>query len=95
MGDRRHNRADRFLGRAFEVGIFDTQDELALVLAREGPVEQRRARAADMQISGRAGGEAGADHGRDGGEGAILLPAWRRGRAMRRNDLYTWRTTNP
>ena len=49
------------VGRARLVGILDAQQELAAVVAREQPVEQRRARAADVQESGRGGGEAGDD----------------------------------
>ena len=55
------DRLHRRLGRALAVGVLDAQDELAAVLARVGPGEQRGARAADVQIAGGAGGEAGAD----------------------------------
>ena len=52
---------DRRLGRARAVGILDAQQELAAVVAREQPVEQRGAGAADMQEAGRRGREAGDD----------------------------------
>ena len=57
------DRVDRLVGRARLVGILDAQQELAAVVAGEQPVEQRRARAADVQEAGRGGREAG-DHGR-------------------------------
>ena len=37
---------------AFAIGILDAEDELAAGVARIEPVEQRRARAADMQRAG-------------------------------------------
>ena len=55
------DRVDRLRRRARLVGIFDAQQELAAVVAGEEPVEQRRARAADVQEAGRRGGEAGDD----------------------------------
>ena len=48
---------------ALLVGVVDAQDELAAVLAGEQPVEQGGADAADVQVAGGAGGEAGADRG--------------------------------
>ena len=45
------------------VGVVDPQDELAAVLAGEEPVEQGGANAADVQVTGGAGSESGADHG--------------------------------
>jgi hypothetical protein len=53
------DRLDRRLGRAGLVGILDPQQELAAVVAGEQPVEQRGARAADMQVARSARGEAG------------------------------------
>src|SRR5581483_6596734 len=44
------------------VGVVDAQDELAAVLAREQPVEQRRALPADVQVAGRARGKTGTNH---------------------------------
>ena len=55
------DRGDRGLGGAGAVGVLDAQQELAAVVAREQPVEERGARAADMQEAGRRGGEAGDD----------------------------------
>src|SRR3546814_9702963 len=43
--------------------VLDPQQEFAAMVAREEPVEQRGAGAADMQIAGRRGGEAGDDVG--------------------------------
>ncbi len=64
------DRVDRGLGRAGAVGILDAQQELAAIRAREQPVEQRRACAADVKESGRRGRETGHDsaHGRSGGD---------------------------
>ncbi len=42
-------------GRAFAVGVLDTDQELAAGMFGVQPVEQGRARAADMQITGRRG----------------------------------------
>src|SRR5262245_3260666 len=42
---------------ALDVGVFDAEDEFAAGLAGEQPVEQRGARPADVQISGRRRGE--------------------------------------
>jgi hypothetical protein len=39
-------RLDVFFGRALAIGVFDTQDENALVVPRIKPAEQRRANAA-------------------------------------------------
>ena len=47
------NRVDRRLGRAGAVGILDTKQILAAVMAGEQPVEQGSARTADMKIAGR------------------------------------------
>jgi hypothetical protein len=43
-------------------------------MTRERPREQRGARAADMQVTGGGGGEAGADHGGAGREKGAILP---------------------
>ena len=53
------DRVDRFVRRARLVGVLDPQQELAAVVAGEQPVEQRRARAADMQEAGGRGRKAG------------------------------------
>ena len=57
------DRVDRRLGRARLVGILDAQQELAAMVARVEPVEQGRARAADMEEAGGRGREAGDDRG--------------------------------
>ncbi len=46
--------------RALAVGVLDAQDQRAALAARDEPVVERRARAADVQLSRRAGGEANA-----------------------------------
>ena len=58
--------------RALAVGILDAQDEGAAMVARQQPVEQGRARIADVQVAGRAGSEAN-PHGRGSGPGASGL----------------------
>jgi hypothetical protein len=58
------DRVNRGLGGADAVGVFDPQQEAAAMVAGEEPVEQGRARAAQMQEAGRRGREAGHDpHG--------------------------------
>src|SRR3546814_19903482 len=57
------DRVDRGLGGAGAVGILDAQQELAAVVAREQPVEQRGARAADMEETRRRRREARDDAG--------------------------------
>ena len=61
------DRVDRGLGRALAVGVLDAQEERPAEAPGVEPVEQRRARAADVQESGRGGREAGDDggHGRE------------------------------
>ena len=50
--------------RAFGVGVFDAQNEHPAVTAREQPVEQRRAGAADVEVAGGRRSEADArSHG--------------------------------
>ena len=53
------------LGRgAFEIGIFDAQNESAAMATRIGPRVERGTGAANVEVTGGAGGEAGADgHG--------------------------------
>ena len=53
-------------GAAVTVGIFDPQQELTAVVAREEVVEQRGASPAGMQKAGGARGEAGSDRGHGG-----------------------------
>ena len=43
---------DHLVRRALGVGVLDAQHEHAAVAAREQPVEERRARAADVQVAG-------------------------------------------
>ena len=43
------------------IGVLDAEDEGAPVVARAEPVEERRAGATDVEVSGGAGGEANAD----------------------------------
>ena len=53
-------REDRRLGfarRSLDVGVLDAEDERAALAARKQPVEQRRARVADVELAGRAGCE--------------------------------------
>src|ERR1700677_4805361 len=57
------NCVPRGLGRTFAVGVLDAQQEPAVEALGVEPVEQRRARASDMQETGRRGGEAGNDGG--------------------------------
>ena len=57
------DRVDRRLGRARLVGILDPQQEFAAMMAGEQPVEQRGARAADMEEAGRRGRETRHDGG--------------------------------
>ncbi len=51
----------RGLGGALAVGVLDAQQHRAVGVLRIQPVEQRRARAADVQIAGGRGGKAGDD----------------------------------
>ena len=51
---------DRCLGGALLVGVFDAQDQLALVFFGEQPVEQGRPGPADVQVTGGTGWEANA-----------------------------------
>ena len=60
-GEAVQDRGDRRFGRARAVGVLDAQQVLAAVMLGEQPVEQRGPGAADMQVAGRRGGEAGND----------------------------------
>ena len=53
---------DHLPRRSLGVGVLDAQHEGAAVPPREQPVEQRRARAADVKVAGRRRGEPDADH---------------------------------
>jgi hypothetical protein len=48
----------RLLGVAGRVGVLDPEDQLAAVVAGEGPVEEGRADQADVGVPGRGGTEA-------------------------------------
>ena len=56
------NAVDHFARRSLGVRVFDAQHERAAVPAREEPVEQRRAGAADVQVTRRRRGKTDADH---------------------------------
>ncbi len=47
----------RFARRTLGVGVLDAEDERPVVPARKEPVEQRRARVADVQVAGWGWGE--------------------------------------
>src|SRR5262249_28265497 len=51
-----------FVRRSLDVGVCEAQHEHAAVAAGEEPVEERGARTADMQVTGRRGSEADAEH---------------------------------
>src|SRR5688572_28303040 len=53
VGDRQFG----FAGGPLHVSVFDPQDEGAAVMPRQQPVEQRRTRVADVQVTGRRWGE--------------------------------------
>jgi hypothetical protein len=50
-----------FFDLARLVGVFDSQNEPSAVMPRKEPVEERRSRAADVEIASRRGGETDAD----------------------------------
>ena len=56
------DRLQRLLDVPLLIGVVDPQDELPAVLPGEQPIEQRGANPANVQVSGRTGSEAGADH---------------------------------
>ena len=47
------NRRHRLLDVASFVSVFDAQNKFAAVMPRKEPVEERRSRAADVEIAGR------------------------------------------
>src|SRR5277367_389273 len=59
------NCVHRGLGRTFAIGVLDAQQELAAEALGVEPVEQSRARAADVEEAGRRGREAGDDGGHE------------------------------
>ena len=52
------NPFDHLRRRSLDVGVLDAQHEHAAVTTREQPVEERRARAADVEVAGRRRSEA-------------------------------------
>src|SRR6185369_6272767 len=58
---RRQDLLGRFIARARDVGVLDPQDEVAAVVARERPREERGARGAEVEKAGRRRGDARAD----------------------------------
>ena len=56
------DRLLRLARRPLDVGVLDAQDERAALTAREQPVEQRRARVADVQLPGRTRRESKSHH---------------------------------
>ena len=64
------NGVDGGLGGAFPVGILDSEQHLAAAAAGVKPIEERGARAANMQKTGGRGGKAGDD----GHSGVLILP---------------------
>ena len=60
-GERLVDQLDRARHLALLIGVLDAQDELAAVAAREQIGVQRRAQVAQVHVSRRAGGEAGAN----------------------------------
>ena len=65
---------DHVLRRSLDVGVFDAQHEDAAEPAREEPVEERGARAADVEIPGRRWGEADARSHREEKTSLPILP---------------------
>ena len=65
-GEPVEDRRDRRLGRALAVGILDAEQHLAARVLRIEPVEQGRARPADMEEAGGRGGETRDDGGGHG-----------------------------
>src|ERR1051326_3056214 len=53
----RLDRRDEFFPRALAIGVVEPQQKPPAALAREQPIDQRRASVAEMQPAGRTGGE--------------------------------------
>src|SRR5438093_653566 len=80
------DRGDVLVGRARTVGVLDPEDEGPAVVARVEPVEQRGARAPDVEVSRRARREAhtdGAAHVRTTVNGALTTSGSRHGFSRR------------
>ncbi len=58
---RADHRVERLLGAALLVGVLDAEDEGATMVAREGPVVERRASEADVRGAGRGRAETDAN----------------------------------
>src|SRR5581483_7651380 len=58
------NSVDHIRRGSFDVGVFDAEDEHAAMAPREQPVEQRGARAADVEVTGWGWSESNADQKR-------------------------------
>ena len=56
------DRLQRLFNVPLLIGVVDPQDELPSVLPGEEPIEQRSAYPANVQVSGGAGSESGANH---------------------------------
>ena len=65
------DRRERFVDVSLRVGVVDPQNELPALPFGEQPIEQRRPHAADVQVAGRAGGEASAN-----GHGELDARCW-------------------
>src|SRR5437764_11014573 len=57
------NRGRSFLGVAFDVSVLDSQHKFSAVMAHKEPVEQSRARAADVEITSRGRSKANTNIG--------------------------------
>src|SRR5438046_2105829 len=57
------NRGGGFFSIARSIGVLDAQNEFAVVMSREEPIEKGRTRAADVEIAGGRGDEADTDFG--------------------------------
>src|SRR5437773_12510609 len=57
------DRGSGFFGIARSIGVLDAQNEFAVVMSREEPIEKSGARAADVEIASGRRGEADADFG--------------------------------
>ena len=71
------NGRQRPLDVALRVGVVDPQQELAAMPPGEQPIDQGRADAADVQITGRTGSKTGADRHR-GGDWRLGVGNWSR-----------------
>ena len=70
------DRGQRRLDIPLLIGVVDPQQELPAMPPGKQPTEQRRAHAADVQISGRTGSKTGADHNRSIHQQECRRPNW-------------------